>query len=856
MMSDDAYREDGVHNLYGAGQKVNLINKAYFENGRQSRIIGFEYELDMPYDHPVYTVGETASYSRIGELEGKLDSLTLAGQTYTGGNGSGVYLITLNDNTQTSDRNAYSARRAQSEFLSKKHDDKASGIITFLKGLISEGLIQANGGINFEDFIQGSNGASIWKDEHGSWHIEIDYAHIRKKFTAEEVEIMKTSHIGGKLVQTAARMICVRVEELEDSYRCYFVEKDSEGRIVYNQFKEKDQAFVETFNLQQQADGKIGNHFLWRLVTGIGSNYIDLSKSDMATGSDIPAVGDEIVQLGYRGSDPDRNSATIQAGAGNGAPYYRMYSGINSYTLPKPLINLDPKGSEIQATLHIEKGSTGASNISDLPDEIQTAVQIGGENLLLNTGFTGDYETKKLAEDSVLDTDTELYSTRLKHWSGTATVNEDPEAVSGYSTTIGNLSQPVHLIANEVYVISYRAKGNITVISCGDYHANQSLTKNYTKYVHKFVHKGAGIFSMSGDATVCDLKLERGTITTDWCPARQDTDKIADRFNHIRYIANAIKDGSVDILGGLILANMIQLGNYKDGVMEKVTAGISGIYNDDDDVFAWGGGSLEKAIHTVMMFKDNPAYQPTEEELKSIANIVFTHGGRAILNDVVVRGYIYALGIRVKDFAKLASAVIDKDYLFSQQGVDSKGDFTEEYTKRGTNDFIPNLEMDFRTGTFRGNKIEAEGYLKGGYQSKYTAISLNENQEKSLEIDLSKGTDYVFTISLGTTVDRFINIPYDKKYIGISLRISFKGVGGLAGNSGTLHIGGDANFQIKGENASKIFLPFGFMVELLGVPSTGAITGDNSNGVGSICDWRIINTGDFKKEGNNIIGVY
>ena len=92
MMSNDAYREDGVHNFYGIGQKVNLINKAYFENGRQSRVIGFEFNLDYSFDSPVYTVGETAAYSRIGELEEKVESLTLKGQTYTGGGGSGTVI--------------------------------------------------------------------------------------------------------------------------------------------------------------------------------------------------------------------------------------------------------------------------------------------------------------------------------------------------------------------------------------------------------------------------------------------------------------------------------------------------------------------------------------------------------------------------------------------------------------------------------------------------------------------------------------------------------------------------------------------------------------------------------------------
>ncbi len=77
MMSDVAYSEDGCAQSLTSVKKVNLINKAYFENGRQSRIIGFEFNLDLPYDSPIYTVGETAAYSRIGELESKIESITL-----------------------------------------------------------------------------------------------------------------------------------------------------------------------------------------------------------------------------------------------------------------------------------------------------------------------------------------------------------------------------------------------------------------------------------------------------------------------------------------------------------------------------------------------------------------------------------------------------------------------------------------------------------------------------------------------------------------------------------------------------------------------------------------------------------
>lgn len=84
MMSDYIYginpetgkQDPDFAKSFTVGQKVNLINKAYFEEGRISRIIGLEYNLDIPYDSPIYTVGETAPYSRIGELENKIDSLT------------------------------------------------------------------------------------------------------------------------------------------------------------------------------------------------------------------------------------------------------------------------------------------------------------------------------------------------------------------------------------------------------------------------------------------------------------------------------------------------------------------------------------------------------------------------------------------------------------------------------------------------------------------------------------------------------------------------------------------------------------------------------------------------------------
>lgn len=174
MMSGDAYGEDGVHNLYSAGQKVKLINKAYFEDGRQSRVIGFEHNLDYPFDSPIFTVGETAAYSRIGELEEKLDSLTLKGQTYNGG-GSGVYIIGTNDSTPPSNRNVFSASKSLATHLRKDMPDTAKETVTFSKGL-----------------IVGDTAASI--DENGN--VEVGSITARMKVKAATLEVTGSANVG------------------------------------------------------------------------------------------------------------------------------------------------------------------------------------------------------------------------------------------------------------------------------------------------------------------------------------------------------------------------------------------------------------------------------------------------------------------------------------------------------------------------------------------------------------------------------------------------------------------------------------------------------------------------------------
>ena len=552
-------------------------------------------------------------------------------------------------------------------FISKINNDTANGLITFLKGLLI-----------------GKNGSGITVLENGMSQAVVDYLYVKVKAVFDELEVKKKTYVGGEQVISHAGMKCNRVDELDDVYRCYFKEEE-DGIEIENQFTPGSLAIAQECNIKTGVSHHVGNRYYWRLVTAVGENYIDLSKTvcDPNVENDVPVAGDDIVGVGHK-TDMTRQAAIILSSVNEVSPSIIMYQGINNFTLTgKDVISFDfdkstgkarmkvygnayigdkdrttymeytqDKGVDIKGMFHIEQGSTGWRNMEGLPDEIQAAADlaqkaqdaidnaaVGSVNLLRNSGFTGDYESETLSSDTQLSADTELYSKQLKYWTGVATVSADSAAGSGYSAAIGSLSQSVSLIKGESYVISYKAKGTSVSVSCGSFSVSQPLTSSYQRYTHKITFNGSGIFLVSGTATVCDLQLERGTIATDWKPSILDNDKATAGFQSINYIASAIKDGSVDILGGLILANMIQLGNYKNGKLQKVTAGVSGIYNDDDDVAFWAGGKLEQAILTVMRFRNDPNYQPTDAEWANMANFVATHGG-----DVFLRGYIYALG--------------------------------------------------------------------------------------------------------------------------------------------------------------------------------------------------------------------
>ena len=529
---------------------------------------------------------------------------------------------TWEDGTEPTDTAVPTNKRVEMRFLRKDKDDRSKGTIGSDKGFETG---------DFEPGLTGS-GASMYRDGDGNTYVESDYLTIRKKATFTTITVQELKHIGGALVLSPASMVCIRVKELMDGYKCFFRQEDADGRKVYNEFEVGDQARCQTFTLER-------NVYYWRLVTEVGEDFIVLSKTDCDAGSDKPGAGDNISLLGSR-NDKERQSAIVLSAYGADAPSYKQYRGVNSYSLEgKQVTKLSPDGNELSGVVNLEAGSTGVKNLKDFPDEVYKAVQIGAVNLLLNSGFTGDYVSVELEASTELAGGSEMFSPGMEHWTGKAVIVAEAEAVSGKCAVIGNLTQPVEVMKDEGYVVSFKAKGANVKVVLGGVQEERELTPEYVKYAVKMVSDGIGTFSISGDATVCDLQLERGTIATDWNASPYDNDKTLAEFQALKYIQDAIREGNTSILGGLILSSMVQLGNYKDGKMERVTAGMSGIYNHDEDVAFWGGGTFENAVKTITKFRENTRYRPTEKEWASMANFAVSHGG-----DVFLRGYVHALG--------------------------------------------------------------------------------------------------------------------------------------------------------------------------------------------------------------------
>lgn len=352
----------GRGNLHGVGDRVNLYNKGYGDSYRASRIIGYEFCLDIPYDGAKYYVGEKPSYSRLNAMESKIEELVYNGQSYLNGNGGGgksIYIIKSYDKTAPTDYNVYSARAIDEQRLNKTKDDTAQGTITFEK---------------VQKFLKGMKvGANgDWTlDELDNTHLTTDYLQVRMKAIFETLEILHTDTLGGELFITpVGSNRILKVEEVnitydgvsQKAYRCYFL-GEQDGSKVENKWKVGDQARSKSFNLTQGKYHNVGNHYYWRLVIGVSSeaveidgkkyHYVDLSDIDKDAASDEPMVDDILNQCGNR-TDITRQSCLVFSAVDTYSPCITLYHGVDGYTFNnKEYVNYGVNHSTNKAFFHV-----------------------------------------------------------------------------------------------------------------------------------------------------------------------------------------------------------------------------------------------------------------------------------------------------------------------------------------------------------------------------------------------------------------------------------------------------------------------------------------------------------------------
>lgn len=460
---------------------------------------------------------------------------------------------------------------------------------------------------NFRPGAVGGTGWAAYQDENGLSVIEADKLFVRNEMLVNSIIVNQIAAFGGTKIMSAADMTISAVETviLDGDIvgdRCFF---DTKGASKANLFAIDDIAYSNVFS-PDNAELK----YYKRRVIEVGPNYITLSTTE-SDGDGAPQVGDTIVHFGNF-TNKDRQSFIIIDPLNGGK--IEVYAGVNSFSISgcnmigmgvNPDTNEsflygygdmffgDRNGSghfisfdkstgkfKIKAEVTFESGSSGLENVMG-------DINVGAQNMLRNSGFTGDYLSERIADEMVLDATSELFNPPLAHWDTGeypavgASVQESEVSASGFEVVLKNGSIYQTLINNviqgESYVLSFKAKGESLSFSVGGIEESVALTDTWEKYTIKIeANTTDNIFGfINADCVLCEPQLERGTIATSW--GNSPFDNTSDRayYQAVRYLTDALK-GSTTIAGGLVFSSLIMVGDTADEQSSNVEACLNG----------------------------------------------------------------------------------------------------------------------------------------------------------------------------------------------------------------------------------------------------------------------------------------
>ena len=299
------------------GQRIRLESAEYFPDTgfRETRIVSISRSVVRPGSMTL-KMSDVLSTGRISRIESNIASVERLTKQVSS---EFPDIIRSWEETPASDTTLYSSRKSEREFLNKRRGGTVEADVIFDKD------ITIGGSVVSKDFRQGDfsgSGFGAYRDKNGNAVVEADILKIRKEAIFNEAVINQVTFRVGATVFSNGGCEITRVEELETAFRCYYDNK--EGRR-YSGLTAGDQVRCQRYDPTQHAIIK----YYWRLVTAVGEDYVELSKSD-ADGSASPEAGDEIAQFGNR-SDITRQSAIVINPLDGGS--VEVYARIDAYSL-------------------------------------------------------------------------------------------------------------------------------------------------------------------------------------------------------------------------------------------------------------------------------------------------------------------------------------------------------------------------------------------------------------------------------------------------------------------------------------------------------------------------------------------
>lgn len=224
---------------------------------------------------------------------------------------------------------SYSLDDVANEYLNKIEPDTANELITFLKGV----AFGTTYGITEEGAATLSKlgiGNSVLSFVDGKSKLVVDEIEVLVKAIFEELQIERTTYVGGSFMASHAGIICTGVEDISSNstvtaYKCSF--KSSEDNVtIESGFSEGSLAYCKEF-------GTSPTQYYWRKVIEVGADYITLSNisGEYDSSSTAPLAGDDIVARGHA-TDAELQNVIEIASVGTGSPSIVLYQGVDDFT--------------------------------------------------------------------------------------------------------------------------------------------------------------------------------------------------------------------------------------------------------------------------------------------------------------------------------------------------------------------------------------------------------------------------------------------------------------------------------------------------------------------------------------------